>query len=273
MRGVLITGCSTGIGKHCAIRLHQKGYVVVATARNLQTIEDLKALGIHTLALDVCDDTAIQTAIDYFRERQLSLYGLFNNAGYGQPGAIEDLNREQMHTQFNTNVYGPMMLIQKALPLMRQQGFGRIIQTSSVLGFVSMRFRGAYNASKYALEGFTDTLRLELKDTNIHAILIQPGPIKSAFRRTAYQRFLTEIQTSDSPHKENYEILEKQFTTIAEDTLPFIEGPEAVFHKLYQALESRSPKARYRVTIPTHVFALLKRCLPDKWLDQLLSRW
>ncbi len=274
-RGVLVTGCSTGIGRHCAIRLRQKGYLVVATARNIESIEDLKALDIHTLALDVCDDQAIDRALAYFEDNHLTLYGLFNNAGYGQPGAIEDLRREHIHQQFNTNVYGPMMLIQKALPLMRQQGFGRIIQTSSILGFVSMRFRGAYNASKYALEGFTDTLRLELKDTNIHAVLIQPGPIKSAFRRTAYQRFLTEVQVDQSPHKASYDALEQQLPTTeqAEDKLPFIQGPEAVFQKLYQALEARNPKARYRVTIPTHVFAILKRCLPAKWLDRLLIRW
>lgn len=274
-RGVLITGCSTGIGRHCAIRLRQKGYLVVATARNLEAIEDLKALDIHTLALDVCDDQAIEQAFKYFQDNHLTLYGLFNNAGYGQPGAIEDLQRAQIHQQFDTNVYGPMMLIRKALPLMRSQGFGRIIQTSSVLGFVSMRFRGAYNASKYALEGFTDTLRLELQGTNIHAVLIQPGPIKSAFRRTAYQQFLTGIQADHSPYKTSYAQLEQQLPTtpLADDQLPFIQGPEAVFQKLYQALEATNPKARYRVTIPTHLFAVLKWCLPTKWLDKVLIRY
>lgn len=269
-RGILITGCSTGIGRHCAIRLRERGYPVVATARNLQSIEDLKQLGIQTLALDVRDDSAIQQAVTYFQAHGLVLYGLFNNAGYGQPGAVEDLNRLHIQEQFETNVYGPMMLIQKALPLMRQQGFGRIIQTSSVLGFVPMRFRGAYNASKYALEGFTDTLRLELQGTDIHAILVQPGPITSDFRRTAYQHFLTEISTEHSHHKHTYAALEKQFVAFGEKPL-FSKGPEAVFHKLCSALEAKNPQARYRVTVPTHAFALLKRCLPDKWLDRILA--
>ena len=180
---VLITGCSSGIGYCVARGLKQRGYRVIATARREDSVKQLIDEGLESLVLDLSSSESIQLA---FKEIvQLTggnLYALFNNGAFGLPGAVEDLSRENLKVQFETNVFGWLELTNLVIPLMRKQGFGRIIQNSSVLGFVAMPFRGAYNASKYAIEGLSDTLRLELKGSNIFISLIEPGPITSQFR-------------------------------------------------------------------------------------------
>lgn len=269
---ILITGCSSGIGRYCAISLHKMGYRVFATARKATDVAELQALGLTAVQLDLNSSTSIKSAVKHILEMtNQQLFALFNNAGFGQPGAVEDLSREAIRQQFETNVFGNLELTNAVLPIMRQQGYGRIIQNSSVLGLVSLPFRGAYNASKHALEGLTDTLRLELNATAIKVSLIEPGPITSQFRANAYQQFLNNIDQAKSPFRTLYARLSKRLSNTLTDP-PFTLGPEAVLHVLMKALEAKNPQARYYVTFPTHLFALLKRTLSHRMLDKICLR-
>jgi short-subunit dehydrogenase len=173
--------------------------------------------------------------------------------------------------QFETNLFGWHELTRLVLPVMRRQGHGRIIQHSSVLGFVALRYRGAYNASKYALEGLTDTLRLELRGSNIHVSLIDTGPVSSRFRENAHAALLRNIDLENSVHHAHYARVLKRLTTQG-PVVPFTLPPEAVLQKVVQALESRKPRPRYYVTFPTYLFAFLKRILPQRTMDRLLYR-
>ncbi len=199
------------------------------------------------------------------------LYALFNNGAFGLPGAVEDLTRDSLKLQFETNVFGWLELTNLVIPVMRKQGFGRIIQNSSVLGFVAMPFRGAYNASKYAIEGLSDTLRLELKDTDIHVSLIEPGPIISQFRANAVKALQQHIDIENSVHRDKYiDVLER--LNKQGPAAPFTLPPEAVLKRVIVILESKTPKPRYYVTFPTYLFAFLKRLLGHRQLDYLLAR-
>jgi NAD(P)-dependent dehydrogenase (short-subunit alcohol dehydrogenase family) len=200
-----------------------------------------------------------------------TLDALFNNAAYGLQGAVEDLSREALRAQFETNFFGPHELTALVLPVMRRQGHGRIIQTSSVLGLVALPYRGAYNSSKSALESLSDTLRLELRKTNIYVSLIEPGPIVTRFRANAYEIFKNSINKENSVHREKYRALEQKLGkqgTVA----PFTLGPEAVLQKVIHALESPRPKIRYYVTVSTYLLAYLKRLLPYRTLDYLIGQ-
>ena len=270
-KSVLITGCSSGIGRCVAHGLRQCGYRVFATARRQQDVEGLLAEQFESFQLDVANSASIRAAVDMVIEKTNGrLYGLFNNAGYGQPGAVEDLSRDMLREQFETNLFGLHELTALLLPFMRKQGSGRIIQNSSVLGLVAMKYRGAYIASKFALEGLTDTLRMELDNTDIHVSLIEPGPIKSAFRRNAYSAFRKNIDSKSSPHAVVYEGVERRLSSLEE--VPFTLGAEAVLKRVIHALESDRPKARYYVTLPTYGLGFLKRILPTRVMDRLLLR-
>jgi NAD(P)-dependent dehydrogenase (short-subunit alcohol dehydrogenase family) len=199
------------------------------------------------------------------------LYALFNNGAYGQPGAVEDLSRAVLRAQLETNLLGWHELTRRVLPVMRRQGEGRIVQNSSILGFIAMPYRGAYNCSKFALEGLTDTLRLELQGSGIHVSLIEPGPIESRFRDNAHRMFRQNIDRLNSVHRSQYEAAERRLETrgpVSRFTLP----PEAVLTKVVHALESPNPKVRYQVTTPTYLMALLKRLLTHRAMDRVLSR-
>jgi NAD(P)-dependent dehydrogenase (short-subunit alcohol dehydrogenase family) len=270
-KSVLITGCSSGIGHHCAHVLHKEGYRVFATARDPEDVRRLCDEGLEALHLDLDDTRSIEAAVAEVTKRTGgTLYALFNNGAYGQPGAVEDLSREVLRRQFETNLFGTHELTNTVLPVMRKQGYGRIIQNSSVLGFIALRFRGAYNASKYALEGLSDTLRLELMGTNIHVSLIEPGPIRSDFRKNALEKFLVNIDRDRSPFKEEY--VTKLQALQSDADAPFTLGPEAVCTALKKALESPVPKAHYRVTKPTSLFWYAKRLLPTSLLDRILRK-
>ena len=199
------------------------------------------------------------------------LHGLFNNAGFGQPGAVEDLRREVIREQFETNVFGTLELTNRVLPVMRGQGEGRIIINSSILGFAAMPYRGAYNASKYALEGLADTLRLELVGSGVYVSLVEPGPISSRFRDNAYAMYLKNIEPETSCHRDKYQDLEARLLKQG-PAVPFTLGPEAVLKRVTHALEAKRPQARYYVTFPTYLFGYLKRVLPTSWMDELLRR-
>ena len=198
-----------------------------------------------------------------------TLYALFNNAAYGQPGAVEDLRTEVLREQFESNFFGWHELTRQIVPVMRHQGYGRIIQNSSVLGIVAMKYRGAYNASKFAIEGLTDTLRMELAGTGIYVALIEPGPIESAFRANSYQAVQANIDRERSPHRETYDAVEKRLTHVGPEP-PFTLPAEAVARRVVRILECRRPRARYYVTVPTYVFAVMKRLFPHWLMDVVL---
>ncbi len=271
-RTILITGCSSGIGYHAARGLRERGYRVFATARRDQDVERLAAEGFESLWLDVRDEDSIGRALEAILGRTGGeLYGLFNNAGFGQPGAVEDLSLEALREQFDTNLFGAHEVTRQVIPVMRRQGGGRIVQNSSVLGFVSLRYRGAYNASKHALEGLSDTLRLELAGTGIHVSIIEPGPITSRFRDNAHAAYRRHIDAAGSAHREVYGAMERRLTTPG-PAAPFTQSPEAVLRRLVHALESPRPRIRYHVTFPTYLFATLKRILPHRAMDWVLQR-
>lgn len=268
---VLITGCSSGIGYAAATALHKQGYRVFASTRNPADTQQLRELGVNTLTLDLDSSSSIHSALEHvLAQTDGKLYGLFNNGGFGQAGAIEDLPTRALREQFETLVFGWHELTRQVVPVMRQQNEGRIIQNSSVLGFAAMPYRGAYNAAKFAIEGLTDTLRLELRDTNIKVSIIQPGPIRSRFRANGVAKFKQHIDLANSVHKENYQATLARLNADG-DANTFTLGPEAVTDKLLHALASPRPKIRYRVTKPTVAFAIAKRLLPNWMLDKILG--
>lgn len=271
-KSVLITGCSSGIGYCVAQGLHARGYRVFATARREESVGMLRSEGLESLRLDLNDSASIHQAVTEVLQRtDGKLYALFNNGAYGLPGAVEDLSREAIRAQFETNFFGWLELINLILPVMRRQGYGRIIQNSSVLGFAAMPFRGAYNASKFALEGLSDTLRLELRGTKIFVSLIEPGPIATNFRANAMQALIHYIDFEKSVHRDRYLAVQSRLNKKGA-AVPFTLPPEAVLQKVIHALEANHPSARYYVTFPTHLFGLLKRILPVRILDKLLAK-
>lgn len=269
---LLVTGASSGIG-HCAARgLRARGWRVFASARRPEDLERLQAEGLEGLSLDLRDSASIRTAVVELVERTGGrVDALFNNAGYGQPGAVEDLSRAALREQFETNLFGTHELTNRLIPVMRRQGGGRILYTSSVLGLVAFPYRGAYVASKFALEGLADTLRLELAGTGIHVCLIEPGPIESRFRDNARAAYGRHPPDEASPHRHQYAAMEARLTKVG-PTAPFTLPPEAVLKRVIHALESPRPRARYPVTVPTYLFAALRRLLPARALDALLRR-
>lgn len=272
METVLVTGCSSGIGYHVAKGLMERGYNVYATARKPEDVTRLIAEGFKCLQLDYADSTSVQ---DLANELMLlvgtNLYGVFHNGAYGQPGAVEDLTRETLEKQFAANVFGWMELNNRLIVLMRHNNRGRIIFNSSVLGLISLPFRGAYNASKYAIEGFADTLRLELSDTNVKVSLVEPGPVESRFRANALQALKDNVNMEDSVHRDRYK---RTLIRLAKEgnVDPYTLPPEAVLKKVIHALESKSPQAHYYVTTPTYIMGTLKRLLPTKLMDKFIMK-
>jgi len=270
---ILITGCSSGIGYATALYLHNNGYEVFASARKEEDVARLKEEGLNTLQLDVTDTDSIDRALEsVLAQTGGTLYAIFNNAGYGQPGALEDVPSDALREQFETNVIGLHELTKRIIPIMRKQGYGRIIQHSSILGLISLRFRGAYNASKYAIEGLCDTLRLELEGSNIYVVTMNTGPVHSKFRDNATIKFLKYVDIEKSHFKKEYEeeVLERNEKKSESD--PFTKEPIEVIDKVILALEKKRPKPRYYITTATHLLANLKRVLPTAWLDKILIK-
>jgi len=269
-KAVLITGCSSGIGRCLALGLHARGYRVFASVKQEKDVAALRAAGLVSLVLDLRSPDSIHAAVDeVLALTGGQLYALINNGAYGQPGAVEDLTREALRLQFETNLFGTQELTNRVLPVMRRQNEGRIIQISSLLGIVCMGYRGAYNASKFALEALSDTMRLELRGTNIHVTLVEPGPITSRFRDNAYQAYQANIDKEHSAHRAYYGQVEKRLGGTR--PLPFTLPPEAVLEKVIHALQARRPKLRYPVTFPSHLFTWLRRLLPGRMLDRVLA--
>lgn len=267
----MITGCSSGIGYYCAKQLHDDGHIVVAACRKSADVERLIDEGLHAVQLDLDDS---QSIIDGIRDTLTITSGeldvLVNNGAYGQPGAVEDLSRAVLEQQFSANVFGTHELTVKLMKTLLASDNPRIIQISSVLGLIALRYRGAYVASKFALEGLTDTLRLELADTKIQVALIEPGPIVSDFRKNAQIAFLANINIEKSRHADRYKRAMKRFNSDKEQ--PFTLPESAVYAKVRHAITSNSPKARYYVTKPTYIFGFLRRIFSTKLLDRILLR-
>ncbi len=272
MRNVLITGCSSGIGYCVAKGLRERGYQVFASARREEDVKRLESEGFKTLQLDLADPISVKDAVYELMLRTNSeLYAVFHNGAYGQAGALEDISREVLEKQFATNVFGWHQLTTMLLPMFRQRNEGRIIYNSSLLGFIALPFRGAYNASKYATEGLADTLRLELADTDIKVSLIEPGPVTSRFRVNALHSLLANVNIEQSIYGQKYQGAIRRLEKIG-PAAPFTLPPEAVLAKVIHALESPTPRVRYRVTFPSYLFWYLRRLLPSAWLDKVLLK-
>lgn len=271
---VLITGCSSGIGLDAARALAARGWRVFASCRRPEDCARRIAEGLESPHLDYTDPPTIISALDeVLAATGGRLDALYNNGAHATPGAVEDLPTDALRAIFEANFFGWHALTRRVLPVMRAQGHGRVINCSSVLGFTPMKWRGAYVASKYALEGLTHVLRLEMRDTPIHVVLIEPGPITSRFRANAALHFERWIDWENSPRAGQYrDSLRKRL--YARSTKPdrFELPPSAVTAKLIHALESPRPKARYFVTTPTWAMAILGRILPLRVFDWLVAK-
>ena len=266
-RSILITGSSTGIGFAAARDLRARGWNVLATARKKSDLDRLAALGVQALPLELSDGKSIAACA----ERALELTGgklgaLYSNAAYGQVGAIEDLDVGVLRAQFEVNVFGLHDLTRRIIPAMRANGSGRIVNCSSVLGLMAAPYRGAYCATKFALEAMSDSLRMELHGSGISVSLIEPGPIRTEFLPTALRLFRENVDISTSAHAEVYK--RRLAGMEAGGKLTFKLEPEAVVKRLIHALESPRPKPRYFVTVPTYGANVLKRMLPTVLLDR-----
>ena len=270
---ILITGCSSGIGYAAANGLRDRGWRVFATCRQQDDCDRLTAEGFESPLLDYTDTSTIQTALSQVLDATGgSLDAVYNNGAHAIPGAVEDLPTDALRAIFESNFFGWHELTRRVLPVMRAQGHGRIIHCSSVLGLVALPWRGAYNSTKFALEGLTDTLRLEMRGSNIRIILIEPGPVTSKIRVNSIPHFERWIDWKNSPRKTQYEtqLRKRLYQSSGPDT--FELPPEAVVTKLIHALESPRPRPRYYVTTPTYVSGILRRILPTRTLDWVLAR-
>ena len=272
MRSILITGCSTGIGLAAARTLKARGWRVLATARKPADLERLgRDDGLEALPLEMSDPASVSAcALETLKRTGGRLDALYNNAAFGSVGAMEDVSGDLLRHHLEVNVVAAHALTRQIIPAMRAQGHGRIVMCSSVLGFVSGPYRGAYCASKFALEALSDALRQELAPAGIYVSILEPGPIESQFLSTALATFRHSIDVTASPHRTDYErrLAEMESGGRARFRL----GPEAVVAKLVHALESRRPRIRYRIGLPTQAAALLKRMLPDRVFDRITMR-
>ena len=273
-KSILITGCSSGIGLDCATTLHAQGWRVFASCRQQKDCDKLAEMGLEAPRLDHSDTLSISKAIDYVTEQTGgTLDAVFNNGAFAVPGAIEDIPTDALRSIYETNVFGYHEVIRQVIPIMRTQGHGKILNCSSVLGFVTMPWRGAYNSTKFALEGLTDTLRIEMWDTNIDVILIEPGPIGTKIRENSIPHFERWIDWQNSPRKNQYETgLVKRLYKPKDGPDAFELPASAVTAVVIKALSSRRPKPRYYVTIPTHFMGALKRILSTRALDWFIAR-
>ena len=272
-KSILITGCSSGIGLDAARGMKARGWRVFATCRQEADCQRLREEGLESFPLDYADEASIIAAVEEVKTRTGgTLDALYNNGAFACPGAVEDLPRGALREIFEVNLFGYHDLATRVIPLMRAQGHGRIINCSSVLGLVGIKWRGAYVATKFAIEGLTDVLRLEMKGTGIEVILIEPGPITSRIRANSIPHFEKWVDWENSPRVEEYRsLLDRLY---GEKTKPdrFELPPSAVTKALAHACESRRPRPRYYVTVPTYLSGILRRILPSRALDWVVAR-
>ncbi len=267
---VLITGCSSGIGRATALGLKKRNWRVFATARKEKDVKELKKLGFESHLLDVLDSNSIKEAVDWLLAKTGgNLEALINNAGYGQGGAIEDLSREMLRQQFEVNVFGLQELTNRLIPIFRRQRRGRIVNISSVAGRLSLPYSGAYSASKYALEALSDALRNEVRSSGIRVSLIEPGVIRTKFNEKAQEYFIPIKEDRTSYH---YKAYQKMSWEREKELSARVPSPEAVVKRIIHALENKRPRARYLVTKEAYLFVILKRILPDSLIDFLIRQ-
>lgn len=272
-RTILITGCSSGIGYDAAHGLTKDGWRVLATCRKPEDVARLQAEGLESFVLDYADEASLDAAMEEVQARTGGhLDALFNNGAFAIPGPVEDLPRGALRAIFETNLFGVHDLTRRVIPLMRSQGYGRIINCSSVLGLVPMKWRGAYVSTKFALEGLTDVLRLEMRDTPIHITLLEPGPIRTLIRQNSIPHFERWFDWKNSARAEQYRsgLLEALYKGGADN--PFELEPSACTDKLRRILSARRPAPRVYVTTPTYIMGTLRRVLPARTLDWLIAR-
>jgi NAD(P)-dependent dehydrogenase (short-subunit alcohol dehydrogenase family) len=266
---VLITGSSTGIGRATAERLAKAGHTVYATARREEAIEELRELGCRTLALDVTDEASMQAAVERVSAEQGAVGVLINNAGYSQSGAIETVSPQDVRRQFETNVFGLLRMSQLVMPGMRDQGWGRIVNISSMGANFTFPGGGIYHATKYAVEAISDAMRFEVSGFGVKVIIVQPGLIKTAFGATA----AGEVDQQDGPYSQFNALVAKATEEVYEKgPLAKLGGPpEAVAATIEKAITASSPKIRYRVTPSAHVLIGQRRLMTDGLWDRFVA--
>jgi NAD(P)-dependent dehydrogenase (short-subunit alcohol dehydrogenase family) len=272
-RTILITGCSSGLGRDAARTLQARGWRVFATCRREEDCEILRSEGIESFRLDYSDPESVaEGAAEALERTGGRLDALYNNGAYVMPGAVEDLPRGALAENFDVNLFGVHDLTRRIIPAMRARGGGRIVNCSSVLGIVPARYRGSYVATKYALEGLTDALRMEMRGTGIHVVLLEPGPIDTPIRAKSRPHFEKWIDWRASPRRAEYEalFLPRLYAEPVGRRGTFELGPEANTAKLIRALEARRPRARYRVTTATWLAETMRRALPSALRDRIL---
>jgi NAD(P)-dependent dehydrogenase (short-subunit alcohol dehydrogenase family) len=271
-RAVLITGCSSGIGAATASRLAKAGWPVYATARRPETLAGLEADGCRTLALDVVDEASRQAAVDAVVAAEGAVGVLINNAGYSQSGAVESVPDDRVRAQFETNVFGPLALCRLVLPGMREQGWGKIVQLSSMGGKFTFPGGGLYHATKHAVEAISDALRFEVRSFGVDVIVIEPGLISSGFS-DAVVRGLDGASAADAPYAEfNRAVGEASRDVYEKGLLSRLGGPpEAVAERIEAALRAKRPRARYTVTPSARALLALHAVLPDRGWDAVVG--
>ncbi|AXK49132.1 short-chain dehydrogenase [Aliarcobacter trophiarum LMG 25534] len=272
MRNILITGCSSGIGLETALFLKENNVKVYASAREQKDVIMLEKLGLIAFKIDVRNKDEIKFALNEILKQDNKLDSVFNNAGFAVPGAIEDIDTEVLKELFDTNFFGLHEVTIQAMKIFREQGYGKIIQHSSVLGIISLRFRGAYNASKYAIEGLCDTLRLETSNSNIFISTINTGPVTSKFRENSLINFKKHIDIKNSFWRSSYEKELQARLESSDNKGVFTLPPSSVANVVLKILNVDNPKPRYYVTKATYILGFAKRVLSQKWLDKLLER-
>jgi len=270
-KNILITGCSSGIGKNVAITLHNKGWRVFATCRSKTDCNFFTKLGIESFPLDLLEEDSINYAVNLVKEKTKSqLDVLYNNGAYAIPGAIQDIPRSAMREIFEVNVFGQIDLINRCIPLMMNSDYPKIINCSSVLGFISLPYRGLYSATKYSIEALTDALRRENYDSKIKFVLIQPGPINTDIKKKSIKHFEKWIDWKKSIHKKTYEnkVIKRLYDNNYKDSFNSYElQPDEVTKILINVLNSKKPKARYKITIQTKIAQIMIKLLPTNTLD------
>jgi NAD(P)-dependent dehydrogenase (short-subunit alcohol dehydrogenase family) len=268
-KAVLVTGCSSGIGRATAEVLARGGRTVYATARRVETIEDLAAAGCTLVRLDVCDEDSMQAAVDTIGREHGAVGVLVNNAGYGQEGAVEDVPVDEVRRQFETNLFGLHRLTQMVLPGMREQGWGRVVNVSSMGGRLTFPGGGVYHASKHALEALSDALRYEVRPFGVDVVVIEPGLVRTRFGETS----VGSIHSSgdSSPYRDFNAGVAKVVGGAYEGAMARLAvEPEAVARVIEKAIEARRPRSRYLVPGFVRLLLLARRVLPDRMWDAAL---
>lgn len=269
-KAVLITGCSTGIGRATALRLAKAGHTVYATARKVETLQDLAAAGCKVMALDVCDESSIRAGVAKVEQEQGAVGVLVNNAGYGSEGPIEEVPMGEVRRQFETNVFGLTLLTKLVLPGMRKQGWGKIVNLSSMGGRMTLPGGGFYHATKYAVEAISDALRFEVRGFGIDVVIIEPGPIKTEFGDTAIKR-VAALGGPESPYKEFLTVLQRQIRDAYEGPMGRLAADaDAVAKAIETAITASRPKTRYVITAAAHVMMGLRRWVGDRGWDAVM---